>query len=151
MPKKKKILVVHGPNLNLLGLREKSIYGGLSLAEIVQKLGKRAETLGVEIESFQSNEEGAMVSRIGAAIDEFDGIVINPAAYTHTSIAIRDALLAARLPAVEVHLSNVDAREEFRRRSMISDIVVGKIQGFGYMSYILALDALVHYLNDQEK
>ncbi|MBA4389268.1 MAG: type II 3-dehydroquinate dehydratase, partial [Verrucomicrobia bacterium] len=140
-----RILVVNGPNLNLLGKREPGIYGRLTLAEIMKNLGARARRLGARIDTFQSNVEGELVSAIGAGMGKYDGIMINPAAYTHTSVAIRDAIQATGLPCVEVHLSNVHAREEFRHTSLTAPVCIGQILGFGAMSYVLALEALVDY------
>lgn len=141
-----KILVVNGPNLNLLGKREPGIYGTKKLADIMADLEKHAAALGVGIDTFQSNVEGRLVDRIGRSMGKYDGIVINPAAYTHTSVAIRDAVQATGLPCVEVHLSNVHAREEFRHTSLTAPVCIGQICGFGATSYILGLDALVDYL-----
>lgn len=140
-----KILVIHGPNLNLLGQREPEKYGRKTLEEINQSLTKLAKELGVTVECFQSNCEGELVSKIQEAYD-YDGILINPAAYTHTSIAIRDAILAVTKPCVEVHLSNLYRREEFRHNSYIAPISVGQISGFGPESYLLGLRALVSHL-----
>jgi len=138
------ILVIHGPNLNLLGTREPEIYGAASLADIDQDLQQRAAQANVGLETFQSNSEGAIVDRIQqAAGDGVDMIIINPAAYTHSSVAIRDAFLATRIAFIEVHLSNVYAREEFRKRSYLSDIAIGVIGGFAIDSYRLALDAAI--------
>lgn len=136
-----KILVIHGPNLNLLGLREPEIYGSLTLEEINERIGRFAQERGVEVETFQSNHEGEIVERIHKAMGRIDAIVINPAGYTHTSVAIRDAILATGIPTIEVHLSNIHKREDFRRRSLLSDVVVGQITGFGVDSYILGLMA----------
>ncbi|HWP35051.1 MAG TPA: type II 3-dehydroquinate dehydratase [Thermodesulfobacteriota bacterium] len=138
------ILVIHGPNLNLLGRREPEIYGRSTLAEIDASLAALGRELGLEVESFQSNHEGAIVERIqqaGEARERPAAIIINPAAYGHTSVAIRDALLAVGIPAIEVHLSNTFRREPFRRRSLIADVAVGVIAGFGPESYRLALRA----------
>lgn len=137
-----RFLVLHGPNLNLLGVREPGVYGAETLSAIDESLSKLAQELGVEIESFQSNTEGALVDAIHGAFGRIDGIVINPAAYTHTSVALRDALLAVRIPFVEVHLSNVHARESFRRQSFLADVAVGTISGFGTDSYRLGLRGL---------
>lgn len=142
----KRILVIHGPNLNLLGKREREIYGSLTLSEINDELKKEADQLGADLEIFQSNSEGAIIEKIHSALGNFDGILINPAAFTHTSIALRDCLLATELPVVEVHLSNIYAREEFRHKSFISDIVAGKVVGFGYYSYILGLRGIMYVL-----
>jgi 3-dehydroquinate dehydratase II len=139
----KKILVIHGPNLHLLGIREPGIYGRVTLAQINAKLKKLAAKRKFSLTVMQSNIEGTIVDAIGKAGKRFDGILINPAAYTHTSVAIRDALAAVALPAVEVHLSNTHTREEFRRRSLISPVVKGTIMGFGQNSYYLGLEALI--------
>lgn len=138
-----RILVLHGPNLNLLGQREPEVYGRATLAEIQAALSALAEQLGASLESFQSNHEGALIDRIHAAIGEVDGIVINPGGLTHTSVSLRDALVGSALPFVEVHLSNVHAREEFRRRSLISDVAVGQVVGLGPIGYELALRGLL--------
>ena len=138
-----KILILNGPNLQLLGTREPGIYGSDTLASIMAGTRELAGELGVTVEDFQSNIEGELVSRIGdARKDGFDGIIINAAAYTHTSVALRDAISAAALPAVEVHLSNTAAREEFRHHSFIAPVCMGVIAGFGRDSYLLALRAL---------
>jgi len=142
-----KILLINGPNLQLLGRREPGIYGNDTLPAIVSRLKALASELGGELVDFQSNHEGAIVDRIGDAGSEgFSGIVINPAAYTHTSVAIRDAIAAVRLPAVEVHLSNVHSREEFRNRSLTAPVCIGVVAGFGADSYELALRALISHL-----
>lgn len=140
----KKILLINGPNLQLLGVREPSIYGNVTLPQIVEDLRQRAIAQGVELMDFQSNSEGAIVDRIAEALaDGTEGIIINPAAYTHTSVAIRDALAAVKIPAVEVHLSNVSSREEFRNRSLTAPVCRGVIAGFGAQGYRLALQALL--------
>lgn len=144
-----KVLILHGPNLNLLGAREPDMYGAVTLAEIDRRLGEAAAERGVELRSFQSNSEGALIDAIHEAQDWADGIVFNPGAYTHSSYALRDAIAAIDLPTVEVHLSNVDAREAFRRRSVIAPVCVGKIAGFGWYSYLLSLDALLQLLGSQ--
>ncbi len=141
----KKILVVHGPNLQLLGEREVSVYGTVTLKQINEALAKEAAALGVELEILQSNHEGAIVDRIGNSRREFAGILINPAAYTHTSVAIRDALAACGLPAVEVHLSHIYKREDFRQHSMTAPACVAQVTGFGKDSYLLGLRGLVAY------
>jgi len=141
-----KILVMHGPNLNLLGTREPTIYGNITLNEINSAISVLALEIGIEVSFDQSNSEGALIERIHSAIGNYDGILINPAAYTHTSIAIRDALTAAALPVVEVHLSNIHSREEFRSRSFIAPIAVGQISGFGPDSYLLGLRAIFNHL-----
>ena len=140
----KKILVIHGPNLDLLGKRETNVYGKTSLSEINSLLKSLAKKNKVSLEIVQSNHEGEIVDRIGQAPREkFAGILINPAAYTHTSVAIRDAVAAVNLPTVEVHLSNIYAREEFRHHSLISPVCSGQVSGFGIQSYLLGLEALI--------
>jgi 3-dehydroquinate dehydratase-2 len=146
----RRVLVIHGPNLNLLGAREPNLYGRETLADIEERLRALARELGLELETFQSNSEGALVDRIQAARDTASAIVINAGAYTHTSVAIRDALLACALPVVEVHLSNTYKRETFRHRSLIADIAVGQIVGFGADSYLLGLRAAAGWLGRQE-
>ncbi len=141
-----KILVIHGPNLNLLGKREPEIYGKTTLEEINSLIRKEAKALKVQVESFQSNSEGEIVSKIQDATKKYDGLIINPAAYAHTSVAIRDAISSTGIPTVEVHISNVYRREEFRQKSFISPVVSGVISGFGVYSYILGLRGLVNYL-----
>ena len=141
-----KILVINGPNLNMLGEREKDNYGEVTLDSINQELSELALSLGTEIEFFQSNTEGAIVDKTQSAKGVFDGIIINPAAYTHTSIALRDALLAVKIPAVEVHLSNIHSREEFRHNSFTAPVCIGQIAGFRKDSYLLALRAIVNHL-----
>lgn len=142
-----RILVLHGPNLNLLGTREPGHYGHITLANINQSLIDLGDTLGVEISTFQSNHEGELVDRIHqAASDHIDGIVFNPAAYTHTSIALRDAMLAINIPFIEVHLSNIHRREEFRHHSMLAAAATGIVAGFGAASYQLALRGLQDHL-----
>lgn len=135
------VLVIHGPNLNLLGEREPAIYGRTRLEEIDRRMRELGAELGVTVESFQSNNEGALIDRIQQARARADAVVINPAALTHTSIAIRDALAALEMPVIEVHLSNVYRREPFRHHSTVADIVHGRIMGFGVDSYLLALRA----------
>jgi len=141
-----KILVLHGPNLNLLGTREPAIYGKLSLDEINSAISALALELGIEATIFQSNAEGALIDQIHSAIGSCDGILINPAAYTHTSVALRDALSATGLPTVEVHLSNIHSREEFRANSFIAPIAVGQLSGFGLDSYLLGLRAIFNHI-----
>jgi len=138
------ILVLHGPNLNLLGTREPDVYGHATLADIDSGLATLAATLGVTVESFQSNHEGVLIDRIHAAAREgVVGIVINPGALTHTSIALRDAIAAVALPTVEVHLTNIHARESFRRRSHVAPVAIAQVAGFGAAGYGLALQGLV--------
>lgn len=141
-----RILVIHGPNLNLLGTRAPGIYGRTTLSEIDTELQRRALNLGVELDAVQTNLEGEIVTHIQNAAARYDAIIINAAAYTHTSIAIRDALEAAGLPAVEVHVSNIHAREKFRHKSMIADRCIGQISGFGPQSYYLGLDAALAHV-----
>ncbi len=141
-----KILVINGPNLDLLGKREPDVYGTETLEDISNKLKGHAESLGVEIDFYQSNEEGELITRIGQAGGESDGIIINPAGYTHTSVALRDALAACGLPCIEAHLSNIHAREDFRQKNLTAEVCLAQVQGFGGYSYKLALDGLVTYL-----
>lgn len=140
------ILVLHGPNLNLLGQREPEIYGSLTLEDINRLLTKQSEELETELSILQSNHEGVLIDATQQAVGQHDGIVINPGAYTHTSVAIRDALVGVKLPTVEVHLSNIYQRETFRHHSYIAPIAIGQISGFGAESYRLGLQALVNYL-----
>ena len=142
-----KILILNGPNLNLLGTREPEKYGNQTLADVENFLRAEAEKLGVEVDFYQSNVEGELVNKIQEAKGNFDGIVMNPAAYTHTSVAIRDALLAVQIPTIEVHISNIHTREEFRKVSLTAPACVGQLTGFGINSYKLGLIALVDYLN----
>ncbi len=144
-----RVLLLNGPNLNLLGLREPGLYGARSLEMIEAELARQAAALAVELECFQSNHEGALVDRIHQAHGAVDGILINAGAYTHTSIALRDALLGVAIPYVELHLSNVHAREPFRHHSYLADRAVGVICGFGPGSYGLALEGLVAHLRSQ--
>lgn len=142
------ILVIHGPNLNLLGTREPEVYGTDTLASINQHLAQMAEQNGVRLRTYQSNTEGNIISCIQqAASKDIQFIIINPGAFTHTSIAIRDAFLATRIPFIEVHVSNVYAREDFRSRSYLSDIALGVISGFGRNSYLLAFEAAIIHCN----
>ncbi|MBQ7822334.1 MAG: type II 3-dehydroquinate dehydratase [Clostridia bacterium] len=142
-----KFLVINGPNLNMLGVREPAIYGSATLAELEEMLKEHCKKIGAEVEFFQSNHEGDIVDRIQAAFGNTDAIVINPAAYTHTSVAIPDALKAVGIPAVEVHLSDVDKREDFRKISYVSPVCVATVKGKHFAGYIEACDILVAHLN----
>jgi 3-dehydroquinate dehydratase-2 len=142
----KKILMLNGPNLNLLGTRQPEIYGKLTLAQIEKKVRALAQELGVEVDFRQSNSEGELVTWIQQAAGNFGAIVINPAAYTHTSLAMRDAISAVGIPIVEIHISNIHKREPFRHHSYIAEVAVGQIAGFGLQSYLLGLRAAVEYL-----
>jgi len=146
-----KILIINGPNLNMLGMREKNIYGNLSLEKINQSIETTAKQYNMQIDFFQSNSESAIIETIHQAFKQIDYIIINAAAFTHYSIAIRDALLAVSIPFIEVHLSNVFARESFRAHSVLSDIAIGSICGFGSDSYLLALEAIKKIIDREEK
>lgn len=146
-----KILLVNGPNLKLLGTREPSVYGRDTLEDIVRRTVAHAAREGVAVEAFQSDVEGELVAAIGKARGVFDGIVINPAAYTHTSVALRDALAACGVPAVEVHLSNTHKRETFRHGSLTAPVCVGQVMGFGGNGYVLAIEGLLRYLETAKK
>jgi 3-dehydroquinate dehydratase-2 len=141
-----RVLVVHGPNLNLLGTREPEVYGRTTLPEIDARLAEQAKAAGAELRSVQSNHEGELIDQVQAARGWAAGILVNPGGLTHTSVALRDALLASGLPVVEVHLSNIFAREPFRRHSYVSDVAVGVVTGFGAASYRLGLEALLGHL-----
>ncbi len=143
-----RILFLDGPNLNVLGKREPSVYGGMTLDDIRKAVSVAARREGAAVTFFQSNHEGEIVDRLQAARGEVDGIVINPAGYTHTSVSIRDALIFSGLPAIELHLSNPSKREEFRKVSLVEDVVVGRICGIGGYGYVLALMALLHILRE---
>jgi 3-dehydroquinate dehydratase-2 len=146
-----KILFLNGPNLNLLGQREPDVYGRTTLADIEAAVRERAEKLGAEVDFRQSNLEGELVSWIQEAKGKFDVIVLNAAAYTHTSIALRDAISGVKVPTIEIHLSNVHAREEFRHKSLIAPVCTGQIAGFGANSYLLAVDASVNVIESDKK
>ena len=141
-----KVLIIHGPNLNMLGKRETDIYGKSTLDEINADLIKTGENAGLSVEAFQSNHEGAIVEKIQQAVDGYSGLIINPAAFTHTSIAIRDALLLLDIPIIELHISNIYRREPFRHTSMISDIATAIIAGFGASGYTMALEAIIRMI-----
>jgi 3-dehydroquinate dehydratase-2 len=143
-----RILFLNGPNLNVLGTREPEVYGKMTLDDIRREVARVARREGTAVEFFQSNHEGEIVARLQEARGNFDGLVINPGGYTHTSVAIRDALIYAEVPAVELHLSNPGKREPFRRTSLIEDVVVGRIAGFGWYGYVLALSALLNHLRE---
>lgn len=145
-----KILIMNGPNLDLLGKREPDVYGQLTLDAMMDAVRERAGVLGVDVVCEQSNDEGTLVTRIGHCTETIDGIVINPAAYTHTSVALCDAIKACAVPCVEVHLSNIQARETFRHQSLTAPACVGQICGFGVMSYVLGLEAVVDYRRRKE-
>lgn len=144
------ILVLHGPNLNLLGLREQEIYGSLTLEEIDRRLVEAGKGLGLQVRSYQTNSEGALIDALQNSRDWASGVVFNPGGYTHTSVALRDAVVAIDLPVIEVHISNVYAREEFRHRSLLSPVCAGKIVGFGWRSYLLGLQSIAYLLADED-
>ncbi|MDR2772056.1 MAG: type II 3-dehydroquinate dehydratase [Elusimicrobiota bacterium] len=141
----KKILIINGPNLNMLGKREPDIYGDITLKAIEAKIKNLSQKVRVEVSFFQSNSEGEIITEIQKAQETFDGIIINPAGYSHTSIAIRDAIAAIKLPVIEVHISNIYAREDFRKHSYISEVCMGQIAGFGVDGYLFALIRLAHH------
>jgi 3-dehydroquinate dehydratase-2 len=143
-----KVVVIQGPNLNMLGLREQNIYGPMKLEDIHAQMEGYAKQSKTEVEFFQSNLEGEIVDKIQECIGDADGIIINPAAYSHTSIAIRDAIRAVQIPTVEVHISNIYAREEFRHKSIIAPVCAGQISGFGPFSYHLAMVAMTQILSE---
>jgi len=145
-----KVAVIHGPNLNMLGLREPEIYGSTSLEMLNEDLRKKADKLGLEIEIMQSNHEGEIVDFLHDNYKELAGIIINPAGLTHTSVVLRDALASVRLPAVEVHISNIHRREDFRKKSYTAEAAVGQITGLGIKGYLLALDALFDLLRKEK-
>jgi 3-dehydroquinate dehydratase-2 len=145
-----KILVLHGPNLNLLGQREPGVYGELTLEEIDSRLKESGKQLGLDVRAFQSNGEGVLIDALHEAREWASGVVFNPGGYTHTSVALRDAVAAIEIPVIEIHLSHVDAREDFRRRSLIAPVCVGKISGFGWRSYLLALTEMAWRLEEDD-
>ncbi|HNY64466.1 MAG TPA: type II 3-dehydroquinate dehydratase [Deltaproteobacteria bacterium] len=147
-----KVLMINGPNLNLLGTREKGVYGIETLSGIEERVRARAAELGVELDTFQSNHEGEIIERIhGARAQGIEGILLNPGGYTHSSVAIRDALLAVEVPFIEIHISNVSAREPFRQKNLFSDIAMGSITGLGGLGYILGLEALHELLGTKTR
>lgn len=145
----KQILLLHGPNLNLLGLREPDVYGRVDLAEINRRAAEEGAELGLELRCEQSNHEGVLIDHLHDARTWAQGVIINPAGYTHTSVALRDAVAAIALPVIEVHLSNTQAREPFRHTSLIAPVCVGTIAGFGWRSYIVALHAMAGLLEEK--
>ena len=142
------ILILHGPNLNMLGMREPEVYGRMTLEDINAKLSEYGRELGVDVRTLQSNHEGALIDALHAARTWAAGVLINPGGYTHTSVALRDAIAAMGLPVIEVHLSNTEAREPFRHISMVAPVCVGTVRGFGWRSYTVALQALAAWLDD---
>lgn len=145
------VLLMHGPNLNMLGVREPQVYGVMTLAEINRRVEAAAAQRGVTLQTFQSNSEGALIDRLQQAVGQVDGVIFNPGAYTHTSVALRDAIAGTGLKVVEVHLSNIHAREEFRHKSLLAPVCVGQICGFGWRSYLLGLEAVLGEIEKQVK
>jgi 3-dehydroquinate dehydratase II len=145
----KKILVIHGPNLNMLGKRETELYGHMTLGAINDMLKEKGTSLGIGVDVFQSNHEGELITRIQDAMGEYDGLVINPAAYTHTSIGIRDAVLLLDVPVIEIHLSNIYKREPFRHKSLIASAATAQLAGFGPRGYVMALSAVADMINSE--
>lgn len=145
-----KILLVNGPNLNLLGFREKNVYGSLNYDDMISSLKQSAEEMEIEVEFFQSNSEGGLIDKLHQAIGHFDGIIINPGAYTHYSYALHDAIKAIQIPTIEVHISNIHAREEFRKHSATAPACIGQICGLGAYGYVLAMNALKQRLENKE-
>lgn len=144
-----RVLVLNGPNLNLLGLREPAIYGSMTLSELEEEVGRAAETRGVEVQFFQSNQEGMLIDRLHQARGWADVVLLNAGGLTHTSVSLRDAVAAVGIPVIEIHLSNVHARETFRRRSLMAPVSVGQISGFGPCSYLLGLEAAIHVVKQE--
>lgn len=139
----KRVLVLNGPNLNLLGMREKNVYGTQNYDALCEHIAKHAEGLGLSVSFFQSNSEGVLIDKLHACIEQADAVILNAGAYTHTSYALRDAIASIDIPVIEVHISNIDAREEFRKNSVIAPVCRGQISGFGLTSYLLALNAII--------
>lgn len=146
-----RILVLHGPNLNLLGVREPEIYGTLTLNELEAEIRRAAEARGVEVQFFQSNQEGILIDRLHQARSWADAVLLNAGGLTHTSVSLRDAVVGIGIPVIEVHLSNIYARETFRRRSLIAPVAVGQISGFGSFGYLLGLEAAIHVVKQQAR
>ncbi|MFQ5532464.1 MAG: type II 3-dehydroquinate dehydratase [Candidatus Methylomirabilales bacterium] len=144
-----RVLVLNGPNLNLLGAREPGIYGTMTLRELEEEVRRVAETRGVEVQFFQSNQEGVLIDRLHQARDWADAVLLNGGGLTHTSVSLRDAVVAVGVPVIEIHLSNVHARERFRHRSLIAPVAVGQIIGFGPFSYLLGLEAAIHVVKQK--
>ncbi|MBW8005382.1 MAG: type II 3-dehydroquinate dehydratase [candidate division NC10 bacterium] len=146
-----RLLVLNGPNLNLLGLREPEVYGSMGLSELEEEIRRAAETRGVEVHFFQSNQEGVLIDRLHQARGWADAILLNAGGLTHTSVSLRDAVVAVGIPVIEIHLSNIHARETFRRRSLLAPVAVGQIGGFGPLSYLLGLEAAIHVVKQQRR
>ncbi|MEE8152729.1 MAG: type II 3-dehydroquinate dehydratase [candidate division NC10 bacterium] len=146
-----RLLVLNGPNLNLLGLREPEVYGSMGLSELEEEIRRAAETRGVEVQFFQSNQEGVLIDRLHQARGWADAILLNAGGLTHTSVSLRDAVVAVGIPVIEIHLSNIHARETFRRRSLLAPVAVGQIGGFGPLSYLLGLEAAIHVVKQQRR
>lgn len=146
-----RILVLHGPNLNLLGLREPEIYGSMTLSDLEAEIRRAAEARGVEVQFFQSNQEGILIDHLHQARGWADVVLLNAGGLTHTSISLRDAVVGIGIPVIEIHLSNIYARETFRRRSLIAPVAVGQVSGFGPLSYLLGLEAAIHVVKQQSR
>ena len=146
-----RLLVLNGPNLNLLGLREPEVYGSMGLSELEEEIRRAAETRGVEVQFFQSNQEGVLIDQLHQARGWADVVLLNAGGLTHTSVSLRDAVVAVGIPVIEIHLSNIHARETFRRRSLLAPVAVGQIGGFGPLSYLLGLEAAIHVVKQQRR